>query len=92
MTVALQQRPRSLFDLVPTEVEAIEPDLAMDEAPTVVRDGGSTLEALVSGAWEGLAVRRTVTCPVCDGAMEPVYGARALPLGGRCRDCGTRLD
>jgi hypothetical protein len=62
-------------------------------APTVLdRVGGEpTLDELVSGVWEGLAAHQVVECPVCHGEMEPVYGAQALPIGGRCSACGTSL-
>ncbi len=54
--------------------------------------GEPTLDALVSGVWEGLAAHTAVACPVCEGQMEPVYGAHALPIGGRCQGCGTGLS
>jgi hypothetical protein len=53
--------------------------------------GEPTLDALVSGVWEGLAAHRSVACPVCGGEMTPAYGAHAQPIGGRCGDCGSRL-
>lgn len=31
--------------------------------------GGLTLDDLVTGVWEGLALRATVVCPVCAGQM-----------------------
>lgn len=52
--------------------------------------GRLTLDDLIVGVWEGLAVRATVPCPVCQGRMI----ARERPDGSRhgvCRDCGTRL-
>jgi hypothetical protein len=54
--------------------------------------GGLTLEGLLSGAWEGLAARASVACPVCAGEMRP-RGADAAgrPVGGGCRDCGAAL-
>lgn len=53
--------------------------------------GGRTLEDLLTGAWEDLAEHRAASCPICDGAMAPRYGAGPTPVGGRCRDCGTEL-
>jgi tRNA(Ile2) C34 agmatinyltransferase TiaS len=48
--------------------------------------GETTLEEVVSRAWEGLAVRAVAGCLVCGGAMtSPAGGA------GRCRDCGSEL-
>jgi hypothetical protein len=52
---------------------------------------GNTLDHLITGAWEELTAHRTVTCPVCHGHMAPRYGSGALPLGGRCRRCGSSL-
>jgi DnaJ-class molecular chaperone len=51
-----------------------------------------TLRELVAGVWTELCAHRTVECPVCHGDMEPEYGAQALPVGGRCRDCGSVLN
>jgi hypothetical protein len=53
--------------------------------------GEPTLDALVSGVWEGLAAHRSVACPLCGHEMRPDYGAHALPIGGRCQNCETRL-
>ena len=53
--------------------------------------GEPTLDALVSGVWEGLAAHQPAACPVCGGTMTPVYGAHAAPIGGRCGSCQTTL-
>ncbi len=53
--------------------------------------GEPTLDALVAGVWEGLVAHESAVCPVCGDEMRPEYGAHALPIGGRCRSCGTRL-
>lgn len=50
-----------------------------------------TLDDLLDDVWRGLAMHRTVECPVCHGEMNPQYGAQALPIGGRCTDCGATL-
>jgi hypothetical protein len=49
------------------------------------------LDEVLVGMWEGLTAHQVVGCPVCGGEMEPEYGVQALPLGGRCRDCGSTL-
>jgi hypothetical protein len=54
--------------------------------------GEPTLDALVSGMWEGLAAHRSVACPMCGGEMRPDYGAHALPIAGRCQNCETTLS
>lgn len=54
--------------------------------------GGMTLDDLITGAWEGLAVRQAVGCPVCNGAMMAVNGSSAARgLSGGCLSCGTTL-
>ncbi|MFL5862377.1 MAG: hypothetical protein ACJ780_16655 [Solirubrobacteraceae bacterium] len=65
---------------------------AQDAGAGVTDLGGEpTLDAVVSGVWEELAAHKSVACPLCGHEMRPVYGAHALPIGGRCDDCGTRL-
>ena len=62
-------------------------------APTLLdRVGGEpTLDDMLVGAWEGLAAHKVVECPVCRGEMDPVYGAHARPVGGRCSACEATL-
>jgi hypothetical protein len=55
--------------------------------------GGLTLDDLITGVWEGLAVRDTVNCPVCESPMASHSPAsREDPLTGACISCGTRLS
>lgn len=54
--------------------------------------GELTLDELLVGAWERLTGRAAVECLLCGGPMEPEHSAHALPVGGRCRDCGTALS
>jgi hypothetical protein len=63
-------------------------------APTLLdRVGGEpTLDDLLASVWEGLAAHQAVECPVCRGEMEPVYGAQALAIGGRCEGCGATFN
>jgi hypothetical protein len=55
--------------------------------------GGLTLDDLIVGVWEGLAVRATVQCPVCAGPMasSPHGHDDDDPLAGSCLSCGARL-
>jgi tRNA(Ile2) C34 agmatinyltransferase TiaS len=53
--------------------------------------GETTLEELIAGVWEGLAVHGTSSCPVCGAQMEARHGAHARPVDGRCASCGTTL-
>jgi hypothetical protein len=53
--------------------------------------GRLTLDDVITGVWEDLAVRAAVRCPVCEGEMA----AHKLTGGlrrGQCGDCGTRLS
>ncbi len=55
--------------------------------------GRLTLDDLITGVWEGLAVRATVQCPVCEGPMAP--GPRESggdQTAGACLSCGSRLS
>jgi hypothetical protein len=52
--------------------------------------GGLTLDEAIVGAWEGLAARAAVACPLCGGALRPHAAGGAAP-GGGCGDCGTTL-
>lgn len=54
--------------------------------------GGPSLDDVLSSAWEGLAARAVVDCPMCEGELVPEYGSTARPIAGRCRRCGTRLS
>ncbi|MGI8715329.1 MAG: hypothetical protein ACR2NR_19530 [Solirubrobacteraceae bacterium] len=53
--------------------------------------GEPSLDEVLSGAWEGLAVHQHVACPVCGGEMTPDYGAHLRPIGGHCRGCRSQL-
>jgi hypothetical protein len=54
--------------------------------------GRLTLDELVTSVWEGLAVRGTVSCPVCGGAMRSIPEDDEQSLVGACRECGARLS
>jgi len=54
--------------------------------------GEPTLDNLVASVWEGLAAHKAVPCPICGAEMEPEYSVHALPIGGRCRGCGSTIS
>jgi hypothetical protein len=62
-------------------------------APTLFAGVGGepTLDDVIADVWEGLTAQRTVECPVCGDGMAPAYGAHALPIGGSCGGCGSKL-
>jgi hypothetical protein len=85
------ERPPSLFGPGPEVAGAGTPAAdglarARDGDP----GGGPTLDDAVVGAWEGLAARVVVACPVCGGALRPHAAPGAV--GGRCDGCATTLD
>jgi hypothetical protein len=54
--------------------------------------GAPTLDDLLTGAWTALTSHRAVACPMCDGEMEPRYGAGYAAVAGRCTRCETSLS
>jgi hypothetical protein len=61
-------------------------------AGTADARGGLTLNDLITSVWEGLAVRGTVNCPVCQGQMAAdIHEDSDDPPTGVCLDCGSRL-
>jgi len=78
------ERPASLFGPAPEEPGAAAGARRPDRGP----GGGLTLDEAIVGAWEGLAARVAVRCPLCGGALRP----RSAGDGGHCVDCGTTLD
>ena len=68
------------------------PALAVAPVQVTRGSGEPGLDDVIVRAWEELIGNRGVGCPVCDGGMEPEYGAQARPVAGRCQDCGSRLS
>ncbi len=68
-------------------------DRAMFAGTTHVH-GRLTLDELITGAWEGLAVRGTVACPVCASQMRtsPSPEHDGGTLAGACLGCGSQLS
>jgi DnaJ-class molecular chaperone len=58
------------------------------EARETAQHGRLTLDELITGVWEGLAIREAVDCPACGGTMA----SRAAVRAGACRDCGSTLS
>jgi hypothetical protein len=54
--------------------------------------GRLTLDDLITGVWEGLAVRATVNCPVCAGPMASRFPSSEDEPTGTCLSCGSRLS
>jgi hypothetical protein len=51
--------------------------------------GRLTLDELITGVWEGLAVRGAVECPVCASSMS--LGSHGEQQMGSCLGCGSEL-
>jgi hypothetical protein len=87
LTADRVERPSSLFG-PPAEAPARAARVVSGE-----RDGGPggglTLDDAIVGAWEGLAARAIVACPLCGGPLRP--HARE-GTGGRCGGCDTTLS
>jgi hypothetical protein len=83
------ERPASLFGPDERDLRTPAPDAVARERYGDP-GGGLTLDDAIVGAWEGLAARVVVACPLCSGTLRP-HGAPDA-LGGRCCDCGTSLD
>ena len=69
--------------------------MTADDAALTLFDGAGgepVLDEVLVHAWEGLIAHRPVDCAVCGAEMRPEYGAHALPVGGRCGDCGSTLS
>ena len=54
--------------------------------------GGLTLDDLITSVWEGLAVRTTVACPVCDGPMTSGVQDGDDAFASACLNCGSQLS
>lgn len=90
--------PTLLLERAPALGEGLEhePRRGLGDAGVTGRTdahGRLTLDDLITSVWEGLAVRGTVSCPVCAGPM--ISGAHEDSLGsptGDCFGCGARLS
>lgn len=88
--------PTLLLERAPALGEGLEhePRRGLGDAAVTGRTdahGRLTLDELITSVWEGLAVRGTVSCPVCAGPMPDDGRAEDGLLCGTCLDCGTRL-
>jgi hypothetical protein len=54
--------------------------------------GAPTLDDLLTGTWSALTSGRAAACPLCDGHLEPRFGAGHNAVSGRCTRCGTELS
>jgi hypothetical protein len=87
-----------LLERAPALDEGVERDASprLDDAlfaGTVDAHGRLTLDDLITGAWEGLAVHGAVTCPVCTSSMAARSPEQdAGTPAGTCLTCGSQLS
>jgi hypothetical protein len=84
------ERPASLFGPSETEAQTRTPADAAARKRDGDLSGRPALDDAIVGAWEGLAARVVVACPLCGGELRPHASPGAV--GGRCGSCGTTLD
>jgi hypothetical protein len=53
---------------------------------------GPTLEALLSGVWEGLLTAGVADCPVCGAEMKREGAGGSEAAGAACSSCGSKLN
>jgi hypothetical protein len=91
MTTLLLERPPALDEsFVRDTRRRLDGALVAERASA---HGGLTLDDLITGVWEGLAVGATVNCPVCAGPMAsraPTTSGDAPT--GECLSCGSLLS
>jgi len=63
-------------------------------APTLFGSVGEsrTLDDVLVALWQGITSDRTMTCPVCDGKLQPMQGVHARAIGGECATCGSTFS
>jgi hypothetical protein len=88
-----------------TSAVAVKPPGSRSETLSLFDGEGDepTLDDVLAGVWEGLAVRGTAACPICGGPIEASYGGRddegpraggraGAPESARCTSCGSSLS
>ena len=90
--------PTLLLERAPALGEGLEhePRRGLGDAGVTGRTdahGRLTLDEIITSVWEGLAVRGTVSCPICAGLMiSHAVGSGGDGLTGTCFGCGARLS
>jgi DnaJ-class molecular chaperone len=91
MTVLTLERGQSFQELA---FECEDDQITIRASRSTQMDGHSrlTLDDLITGVWEGLALHETVRCPACGGTMtsRPAAGGGEAHEGS-CVDCGVVL-
>jgi hypothetical protein len=66
--------------------------LTLDIPVEQERAPAPTLDDVIAGAWDALAVTQTAACPLCGDDLVPRFGSGPQPVAGACRSCGTELS
>jgi len=72
-----------------------EPLATVVAAPDVEQCGapvGATLDDVMAGAWDALALGAPASCPCCGTSLRPRWSAGSGLVGGRCDGCGARIE
>ena len=88
--------PTLLLERAPALGEGLEhePRRGLGDAGVTGRTdahGRLTLDELITSVWEGLAVRGTVSCPICSRPMAKDRRDGDDALSGACLNCGARI-
>lgn len=67
-------------------------DAGSSVADSFTTPGGAMLNELLVDAWERLAARGVVECPLCGGTLEVEREPGASALSGRCSGCRSVLE
>ena len=60
--------------------------------PVEPRAQRRTLDDLVTGTWQSLAVAHAAACPVCSAELTPRWSSGPNPVAAACRSCGSQLS
>ena len=60
--------------------------------PRATRPARSSLDDLVAGTWDSLAVTHAAACIVCGHDLTPRFSAGPHPVGAACSGCGSELS
>jgi len=74
------------------EAEPVAAALAVPEVQEVAAARGATLDDVVAGAWEALALGAPAACPCCGEGLRARWSAGSGLAGARCDACDARIE
>jgi len=60
--------------------------------PRVAASAGPTLDDLVAGTWDALAVTHAAACLVCGDDLTPRWSSGPHPVAASCKSCGSQFS